>query len=548
MKTWGINQALRNQDTWISYTGVDGTIFYLGGPMAPVAGAQDGLVLKKHMGLMAPFEMLELRGARQDGATWTDAVYDVGDIMLGLEASGIGPQNIRDVLRHWISAWDPKKTGILSVFTPDMGEWWANVRLGKNVSDQFDKDYTWSGKQTLVWSAKNYDAYWYSVDSTSSFGADIVNVSEDFTKQSNVSTLGSSWTQFVTPNTANGTCGIKDGAAVLLPSGNGQIFGAQNLYNTPSGTDDQIVTIKFAGATLAHLFDIIDPGAYIDVFARCSSDGQTCIRLRLSMGFHQLAAFVGGTMVWEEILPNIIPPVWGETFTLIAGTATSPYNIRVLRDGFQIFNVTDSAHLSSLGASYRLSGFGLSSSIELGVYVVPQPIAYWSMGDNTTITQSGVCPLTNRGDVEAWPRFLCYGPGKFGLGNGPGSKDMVTIGPLEDGQVVLVITEPRLRSIIDLTPSQVVPQNQWQTLLGEIISFATNNNVPPFLQQFESFFGIVPPQANLYSTMSGRFTVPIPGCSYGSPPPTSELAVSITDGGPTSKVVAAITPRRRWPL
>lgn len=551
VKTWGINQALTNQNTWISYIGVDGSIFYLAGPLAPVAGAQDGFVLKKFMGLMSPFEMLELTGARQDGSTWTDAVYDVGEIMLGLEASGVGPQNIRDVIRQWISAWNPKQTGILSVFTPDMGEWWANVRLGKNVSDEFDKDYVWSGRQQFTWSCKNYDAYWYSVDSVSQFGLLYASASEDFTAQSNASTLGANWDTILSPSgDTNGTCGIENGAAVLLPSGTGTIFEAQNIYTTGSATDNQVVSVQLAGATLANLFDIIDPGAYIDLWARCSSDGQNGVRLRISLFQHQLAAFVDGDMVWEEIKLNLVPPLWGETYTLLAGTETSPYNFRVLRGGIQIFNVTDTAELSEVGSSYRDWGFGLSSSKELGGYVVPQPIAKWSAADNLTVTQSGICPLTNRGDVEAWPRYLCYGPGTFSFNNGPGDGNPISIGPLLDGQVVLVTTEPRLRSVIDLTPNQPPPQQLtvWQKFLEDLISFATNNNVPPFLQQFESFFGIVPPQGNLYSMLSGRFTIPIPESNYGVTPPTSQIAVTITDGSPTSQIIAAITPRRRWPL
>lgn len=549
VKKWGIDQALQNQNTWISYIGVDGSIFYLAGPLQPVAGAQDGLVLKKHMGLMSPFEMLELRGARQDGATWTDAVYDVGDIMLIVEASGIGPQNIRDVIRQWISAWSPKKTGLLSVFTPDMGEWWARVRQGKNVGDSFEKDYTWNGKQIFTWEAKNYDAYWESVDSTSTFGLLYASASDDFTARSNATTLGSNWTTTLTPGIADGTCGIRDGAAVLLPSGNGVPYEARNVFHTGSATDNQVVNVHLSPATLAHLFDILDPGAFIDVWARMNSAGTTGVRLRLGLLQHSLTAFVAGTAVWTEIYPNLIPPLWNENYTLVAGTESGKYNFRVLRDGFQIMNITDTAQLSSVGSTFRRWGFGLSSNTILG-YTVPQPIAQWSAADNLAVTQSGYCPLTNRGDVEAWPRYLCYGPGTFTFSNGPSSTDLIHFGPLEDGQVVLVTTEPRLRSVIDLTPNQASQAQQtiWQQLLAELISFVTNNNVPPFLRQFESFFGIVPPQGNLYSLLNGRFTNPIPASTYGVAPPTQHVAVGIVNGSPMSRIVTAITPRRRWPL
>lgn len=177
---YGAQLALQNELATITYTGVDGSIFYLAGPYAPVAGAQDGLVLLKHMGLMSPFKMLELQGARQDGGTWTDTVYEPGEIMLSLEASGIAPQNIRNVLRQWISAWDPAvgnpghptQLGRLTVYTPDMGEWYINARMSKNVSDQFTKDFTYSGRQPLTWACKNYDAFWFgAADSVSVFNA-----------------------------------------------------------------------------------------------------------------------------------------------------------------------------------------------------------------------------------------------------------------------------------------------------------------------------------------------------------------------------------------
>lgn len=549
ISTWGINQALTNQNTWISYIGVDGSIFYLAGPAAPVVGAQDGLILQKHMGLMAPFQMLELRGARQDGATFTDAVYDVGEIMLGLEASGIGPQNIRDVMRHWIAAWDPKKTGILSVFTPDLGEWWANVRQAKNISDQFTQDYTWSGRQPLTWSAKNYDAYWYSVDSTSQFAIAYASASENFTTESNSATLNTAnWTQILTP-TGKGTCGIENGACVLIPNGSDANFVAQNIYKTGSDTDNQVVSVQLSGALFANLFAPLDPGATIDIWTRLSSDGTSGVKLELSMELFVLAAYHEGTQLWEIELPLIVPPLWGETFTLIAGTAASDYNYVVQRDGFTLLNITDSAQLSQVGSSYRDWGFGLGTSNILGDIITPFPLMKWTAADNLQATQSGFIPLTNIGDVEAWPRYLCYGPGTFTFNNGPGSGNPITFGPLEEGQVVLVTTEPRLSSVVDLTPNQPAQQlNTIQSLISELISFATNNNTPPLLQQFESLFGILPPQGNLYSLLNGRFTVPLPGATYGVQPVAEQIWVSITDGSPLSQVVAAITPRRRWPL
>jgi hypothetical protein len=117
------------------------------------------------------------------------------------------------------------------------------------------------------------------------------------------------------------------------------------------------------------------------------------------------------------------------------------------------------------------------------------------------------------------------------------------------GQVVLLETEPRRRSIVDVSPAELPPQNltPFQQFLTALITFATNNNVPPLLEQFASLFGIQPPQGNLYSYLDGRFTTPIPAQPL-SGPQTSSVTVQIAGGGTGTKIIGAITPRRRWPL
>jgi hypothetical protein len=167
----------------------------------------------------------------------------------------------------------------------------------------------------------------------------------------------------------------------------------------------------------------------------------------------------------------------------------------------------------------------------------------------TSPITTGFLPLTNIGDQDGWPRYLCYGPGTFAFGDGPSSQNMITFGPLLENQIVLVTTLPRLRSVVDLSVNQPPQQNLniFQALLDDLISFATINNVPPLLQQFESFFGILPPQGVLYSLLNGRFTTPIPPKVEGVPATTAHIPVSITGGNANSKVVAALTPLRRWP-
>lgn len=561
---WGINQALKNEMPWITYIGVDGSIFYLAGPLAPVPGAQNGIALVKHMGLMSPFELLKLQGARQDGSTWTDTVYDSGEIMLSLEASGITPQNIRDVLRQWISAWDPEvgnngfptKLGKLSVYTPDLGEWWANVRAAKNISDVFDKDYTFSGRQTLTWEVHNDEAFWYSVDSTSEFDVAFDSTKQGFSGLSN-GPLPAGWTQLYSQS-GTGTYGVTDGAAQWNLDTSGTGTEVINIAPSTSATVNQVSTIQLAPPILAHLFYLNIPFGTNDIWVRlnttpASSYGAvTGVRLRVGFGTLELAAFVNGTkhtFVYKNLQ---FPPLWDEKYTLVAGTDNDPYEFKVLRDGIQMFSYTDSAHVSQMGSSYYGWGFGAGTGYDAKI-ITPPPIGAWWARDNTTQEQTGFMPLTNTGDVEAWPRYLCYGPGTFTFGNGPGQiTNPVTLGPLIDGQIVLVTTDPRFRSVVDLTPHQVkTPTSllkQVNDFIENLSSFATNYNTPPLLDQFESVFGQLPPQGNLYSSLSGRFTNPIPRSYYGQPLKTSFIPVSITNAAPNSKIIAAITPRRRWPL
>lgn len=180
--------------------------------------------------------------------------------------------------------------------------------------------------------------------------------------------------------------------------------------------------------------------------------------------------------------------------------------------------------------------------------------AFWRSVDSVSTFQpggtggTGFTPLTNIGDQDGWPRYLVYGPGTFAFSDGPGSTNMITFGPLLATQIVLITTLPRLRSIVDLSPTQL-PQtlSQAQSFIQMLINLVTNNNTPPLLQWFESLFGIRPPQGALYSLLNGRFSKPIPGVVQPSEAVTSNIAVSITGGNSASKIVSALTPLRRWP-
>ena len=188
-----------------------------------------------------------------------------------------------------------------------------------------------------------------------------------------------------------------------------------------------------------------------------------------------------------------------------------------------------------------------------------QIISWTARGDNsfwygpdsvaaTTGNVSGFNPVMNRGSEPAWPRHLCYGPGTFYIGDGL-SGHIITFGPLYAGQIALITTLPRLRSVVDLSASAPAQANfgPVRSLVAALVNFATSSNTPPLLQYFESLFGLIPPQGPMYSLLNGRFTQPIAGKLEGATPVAAHIGVAIIGGNSSSRIITAITPQRTWP-
>jgi hypothetical protein len=361
----------------ISFTGADSSIFYLQGGKAPDLSCEDGFGLVGHEGFQPPFVLLDEQGARQDGITNLDTIFDPAVIKLTLEASGVTPSSLRRTVRTWLSSWNPPNVGTLNVFTQEMGQWWMPVRQKGRIPDALQQDPSLHRRFQFDWECRGDNSFWQGIDSVSQF---------------------------------------------------------------PGGA--------YPGAVQA----------------------------------------------------------------LSGGAAT------------------------------------------------------------------GFCPLTNLGTRPAFPRFLCYGPGTFTLGNGanvfatggafqsgtqPGivgtASVPVTFGPLQAGQIALITTLPRLRSVVDVSPVQPAQTlSQFQTLIAKLVNLVANGNTPPLLEKMESSFGILPPQGPMYSLLTGRFTSlsALPGKQDGYPPNTGWIPVAISGGGSTglggnapatSTIVAAATPRRTWP-
>ena len=598
---WQNNLALDFTRSQISYVGYEGTIFHISGPFAPVVGAQSGVVLQKIAHIDAPFKHLDNKGARQDGVTWYDTLYEPAEITLVVRISGTSAADCRRVIAAWFGAWDARQVGQLCWFSPERGEWVANVRLAKPLMDNFDHDWYTAGGMTMTWVARCDNAFWQGVDSVCQFKTSSGVLADTFPYSGPA--LNSNWSQ---TNTGSGYVGtwINNGATWEAPGTNTGTAICQWTGQNAYVTDDQFVSL-----TLQQAFPTPVGGvqSYLDIWGRMNQTGTQGlygVRLRIGRSSLLLSIFNNGTQhdIWSGTLPTPYPA--GTTFSLQCGVMNpslqeglgnilsgnifagiqdifqlftgqsnnagtwnpNQYQVYIngtpLIGGTQVlfnyltvywgtgFGVTSS--YAAVGSGYRAAGFGMVAGGTGTTQVLPPNISYFSAGVGT-----GHIYLTNIGDQPAWPRYLCYGPGYFQIED-VGTGNMIGFGPLQQGQVALLNTMPRLPPVVDLSPAQKSPgatptgllatlQQDGQNFIKTLVNYATNNNVPPLLQKFESLFGITPPQGPLGALLNGRFTKPILGMQEQSGPNTKAINCHIQGGNDQTQIIAALTPYRRWP-
>lgn len=339
------------------------------------------------------------------------------------------------------------------------------------------------------------------------------------------------------------------------------VLGGTNPYVTVATTsvgmsattfgDLQVITAQFG------MFNTwpFPEGAYIDIWGRTSQDGRNGMMLRLGVGQVYLYRFKDGVGTLLHFDLMLIPPLPFETYTFLCGTPANPREFQFLRSDWPwpILKYTepDDASASYMGADYRGGGFGMVTGINIlnGQQSLPPTIDNWNFGDNAAGTQSGHLSLTNFGDQTAWADFLVYGPGTFYFGDGPGTGDAtIQFGPISDNQIALIRSHPGRRGVYDLSinpPEQNL--NGFQSFVSRVFSFVFNNNIPPLATWLESLFGIAPPQGYLYPLLKGRWSKGIPPRPMASLPTTSQIAVRVEGGDARTKVIASITPQRRWP-
>ena len=419
-------------------------IWNIAGPTAPTPGAEEGLTMVEWAGGDAPFDLVDLQGAREDGVSNQDRVMGAAELDFVFELSAAPGSDTRRVMRWWTETWAGNRVGRLNYWTPEMGDWWMWVRKHKPIANRFKASYSQTGALNLPWALRGDKAFWISYDSVSTF-----------TQTNSIQTL-----KFNVIDAALGVIGgtfkVKLGdqvtAAINFDAPLATVQAAiQALSNV--GTGNAIVTGQ--------------PGKFYTV------------------------TFVGA-------LTGVPMPLFVDDNSLLDNA---------ILDVFQV-----------------------------------------KAGGSST----GYCPLVQRGTETAFARFLLYGPAdKFTIGDGTTGRT-VTFGPVYDGQVFLISTEPRLPTVLDVTPTNAVVPGQKldeaQKLLQHIINLVTNNNVPPLLEELESIFGIQPPQGNPLGLLKNRFSVGIRGLEETEAPFVTQIPVQI-DGGTAgkTKIVAALTPKRTWP-
>lgn len=651
---YGITLLKEGIEPHITYISPDGDVaFYLNGGLAPWPGVTEGVVLADGMsGMHATFNHLDHKGARQDGSTWADTVYDPAEMNMDVICTARTPENLRKVIRQWIASWDPQKRGTLSWVTPEGGEWWCHPRLMRAPADKMSRTMARSREQKFSWSIRNDDAFWRSHDSVGVFGFSFNKAYDDFNRDDS-GTLGPNWSQTYS-NPGHGHCETEDdffgndsfGRAVWIGGDNAKsgvinrwlgvneiqtitVAGAPSTWTltylgvttaaithpataatvqtalqglSTVGAGNAVVTgnaggpytVTFQGAlakrdidtlvgtvtsggtnpvvrigrtkegskavtetdnqvitvTIADFFSFPFPETgYIDIWGRMSADGTSGIRARIGGTYVALSSFKNGVERPLFSRPLLLTPLWWEQWTLVCGTAANSREFKLFRaNGFQVFAFTEPDTDSYIGSGYRGGGFGLEADAGFLVQAIPPGIQDWAMGDNLEVTQSGHVNVTNFGDQDGYPDLVVYGPGMFKFGDGPGTEPTIEFGPLLEGQVALIKTHPGKRAVYDLTADKTPQQlPAFQDFISRLISLAFNNNIPPLFSWFESIFGIAPPQGNLYALLKGRFTKPVPARPVIGVPETSHIAIEVQNGNAFTRVVAALTPLRRWP-
>lgn len=552
----GAYQLLKGDQPSFALYAYDDSVGFdlMGGKAIPDYTQPEVVQVKKGglKGLIPPWQTIDHKGATEDGTTFVAALYDPIEVDLAVTCRGRDAKHLRKVVRHLIGSIDAHKQSELAFTTQDGGRWWAPIRWFKTPPNAYEGAQRRRQELTLRLRADN--GFWRTWDSTDSFQFTYDAVTDSFTTDySDDHDLGPNWPQAYS-GTGAGYCTADGDDAVWV---DGAHTTSREVVNGPykdfdTDTDNQVVEI-----VVGSIPEITFPdGAENHIWGRMghevdgSWDGNG-IKLQIGWGTMVLSRYNDGVETVMRTWIEIIPPLFGEKFSLVCGFDGDPRLFKVLRNGAELHSFKETGTGSALGASFRGIGFGMRAAAALITQATPAIVRKISAGDNATQAQNGFIALTNIGDQPMPPRLTCYGPGTFKFADGPGSTDFVEFGPLLPNQIVQIRTDNGKMTVVDLTVTPPTPQELtlFQEALKDLLNFASGNNVPPLFVAIESVFGIAPPQGNLYSLLKGRFSrnSAIPPKSAGAEAEPYHVAVSITGGNANSRINVAGTPLRRYP-
>lgn len=536
--------ALRSYDNSI--------VFNLMGPLAIADKTRPERVeLTGIKGLVAPWKIIEQKGATQDGTTFVDSLYDPMEVTLDVNCVGRDPEHLRRVVSHLINSIDTKQLSELSWYTHEMGRWWAPVRWNRPFEDSMTGGARRSQKLKL--SLRCDSGFWQTYPAVDQFRFTYDDTVDEFDYNTAEGDPLTGWTtQYA--GAGSGYVYADGDQAVSTFQGIRSVVARRTAYTC--GADNMVVSAQLGNNSEAYY----PADTYIDLWARMGNSGTAGsdgIRCRLGPNGIRLSSFASGseTLIresgyggywsnwwfWWWYNPSP-PPGPGETFTLICGTEDNARTFKVLRNGSEIFTAVENGTTSHVGSSYRKAGFGMATTS--GV-VRPLGIRQWKAGVNSTSAQDGYLIFSNPGDQDMWPRYTCFGPGTFWIAGGPSSSDLVRIGPLLPNQIVQVRTDPRKRGIVDMSvkPTSSQSQAEFSQAYNDYLSFLSTGSTAPL----SSVFGVLSPSGNPYQLLSGRFAKPIPAKSPGAAPTLYHVACRIDNGNHDSQIIGSGTPLRRLP-
>lgn len=555
MSTWpqgivtpqGADDLLAGIDPNIWLTSDDGSKkFYVMGGLAPFPGVQAGVICTSHpSGMSAPFKHQDTQGARQDGVTYQGTVFDPTKITFELDIHARDAATLSLIRAEWEGMWHPRKQVLCEYITPDGGYWRGLLRL---MPDSFGNKFKLTPRRLGVWSmtvnARIDTTFWETISVQGTWAPKFEAFSDAFTTPT-TSGLSRDWLSISSAG-HTGHVYVGADAEVHWQDTANTAQSVINVYTAATTTtDNQVVTVT-VGTNWQNV-QLFGQGTII-IGCRLDAKGNGVF---CEIAWNVLNVYsVSGGIVSQPIYQNLLltPVCPGETWQFVAGAAANvPRSYAVFRNGLEVAVFAEHGTSSPLGEGNRFTGFGMTT--EAGVFGEsrPVPVGYFAGGDNAAVTASGTIDLSNQGTEDAYPYILFYGPGTWGFGDGPSSTNMITVGPLIDGQILFLSTLPRQQKVIDMSPANMQPNPDAQAAVQAQITKMFGGNMPVLAEDYASLFGIIPAQGNLQGLVSGLFDTPIPGVDTPQDVVTSHMPVSITGGTATSKIIMAVTPRRIHP-